>query len=187
VPSVSGAYVNRVQNAGGALSQGVELETEGRITRELRTSLSVAYLEAYYTRYPNATPTALQTLAGAKFQDLTGQTTPFAPRWSADWSIVYEIPVAANLKLRTQNDLFARAAELLNFNNDPYSAQGGYVREDLTLALAGAAGWELAVIGKNLTDRTIRTYAAAYPTSLGSFIYMTEPPRNVTLQLKYEF
>ena len=187
VPSVSGAYVNRVQNAGGALSQGVELETEGRITRELRTSLSVAYLEAYYTRYPNATPTALQTLAGAKFQDLTGQTTPFAPRWSADWSIVYEIPVAANLKLRTQNDLFGRAAELLNFNNDPYSAQGGYVREDLTLALASAAGWELAVIGKNLTDRTIRTYAAAYPTSLGSFIYMTEPPRNVTLQLKYEF
>jgi len=129
----------------------------------------------------------LQTLAGTKFQDLTGQTTPFAPRWSADWSIVYEIPVAANLKLRTQNDLFGRAAELLNFNNDPYSAQGGYVREDLTLALASAAGWELAVIGKNLTDRTIRTYAAAYPTSLGSFIYMTEPPRNVTLQLKYEF
>jgi outer membrane receptor protein involved in Fe transport len=187
VPSVSGAYVNRVQNAGGAISQGIELQTEGRITRNLRTSLSVAYLEAYYTRYPNATATAQQSLAGIKFQDLTGQTTPFAPKWSADWSVVYETPVAANLKLRLQNDLFYRAAELLNFNNDPYSVQGRYAREDLTLALGSAAGWELAVIGKNLTDRTIRTYGAAYPTSLGSYVYMTEPPRNVTLQLKYEF
>jgi iron complex outermembrane recepter protein len=187
VPSVSGAYVNRVQNAGGAISQGVELETEGRITRNLRMSLSLAYLDAYYTRYPNATATAEQSLAGIKFQDLTGQTTPFAPRWSADWSVTYETPVAANLKLRLQNDLFYRSAELLNFNNDPYSVQGGYAREDLTLALASAAGWELAVIGKNLTDRTIRTYGAAYPTSLGSYVYMTEPPRNVTIQLKYEF
>jgi outer membrane receptor protein involved in Fe transport len=83
VPSSAGTYVNRVQNAGGAISQGIEVDGSLRITPRLLTTLSGTYLDSYYTRYTNATPTALQTLQGIPVQDLSGQETPFAPKFSA--------------------------------------------------------------------------------------------------------
>jgi outer membrane receptor protein involved in Fe transport len=45
----------------------------------------------------------------------------------------------------------------------------------------------LDVIGKNLADRTILTYASGDPTATGSFIYGREMPRNVVVQARYHF
>jgi iron complex outermembrane receptor protein len=187
VPTSTGAYVNRVQNAGGAVSQGVELDTDVRITRGLRSKLSIAYMDVYYTSYPNATPTALQTLDGAHTQDLSGQRTPFAPLFSGSWSLSYEMPLVAGWSGRIENRVFATGKYFLNFNNDPYDRQAGYARDDVTLSFSSDTHWEFDVIGQNVTDRVIRTYGAALPTSLGTYVFMTEPPANVTLQVKYAF
>lgn len=186
-PTSNGAFVNRVQNAGGAVSRGIEVETSLRLLDSLRMSLSGAYLDAYYTRYANATPTAQQTLQGLRFQDLSGARPPLAPKWSGNWTIDYQLPITDGLKLRLTNTLFYKSGVFLNPNNDPFAYQRGYAREDLTIALASDQGWEVAVIGKNLTDHTIRSFGAPVPTSLGSYVYITEPPRNVSIQLKYAF
>lgn len=135
----------------------------------------------------NATPTAIQTLQGARFQDLSGARPPLAPKWSGNWTVDYSLPVTDGLTLKLTNTLFYKSGVFLNPNNDPFTRQAGYVREDLTIALASDNGWELSVIGKNLTDHVIRSFGAALPTSLGTYLYITEPPRNISLQLKYGF
>lgn len=187
VPSISGAYVNRVQNAGGSVSQGIELASDIRLSRRLSSNLSVTYLDAYYTRYPNATPTALQTLDLLHSQNLTGQHTPFAPSVAGSWALDYDVPIRAHYTLRIENRLFATTEVYLNFNNDPYDKQGGYARDDVTVAVVSDKQWEVDMIGQNVTDRMIRTFGAALPTSLGSYVFMTEAPANLTLQFKCKF
>jgi outer membrane receptor protein involved in Fe transport len=101
--------------------------------------------------------------------------------------VSYEASIGSSLTWRLENRLFASSGFLLNFNNDPNVRQRSYVREDLTLALTGKSGWELAFVGQNLTDQVIRTYGAALPASLGSYAFMTELPRNVAVQFRYSF
>jgi outer membrane receptor protein involved in Fe transport len=193
LPSTGGAYVNRVQNAGGAVSRGAEVEAAVLITPQLRTSLSGTYLHDRYTSYPNATPTALQTLQGLPGQNLAGQETPFAPKFSGSWTLSYAVNASSVLVWRIENRLFASSRFLLAFNNDPGIAQRGYAREDLTVSIAGKSGitgkssWDVAVTGQNLGNRTIRTYGAEHPVSLGSYGFMTEPPRSITIQVAFNF
>lgn len=187
VPSSSGAYVNRVQNAGGAVAQGVELELNARLTAAWRTSLSATLLDSHYTRYPNATPTALQTAQGLPVQDLSGERTPFAPGLSGNWTLSWETALTPDLTLSVSNQLYASAGVYLGFSNDPDNRQKAYLRDDLTLAVSDVGGWELALVGRNLTNEVIRSYGATLPTSLGAYVFMTEPPRSVTMQLKYAF
>ena len=187
VPSSAGAYVNRVQNAGGAISRGIEIDATWRVTQRLRTSLAATFLDSHYTSYPNATPTALQTRQGIPVQDLSGQDTPFAPELSGSWTLSYSGPLRRDLTWRIENRVFASRGFFLNFNNDRYVRQDAYAREDLTLALASEHGWEVSVTGQNLTDETIRTYGAALPATLGTYAFITELPRNVFVQLRYSF
>lgn len=187
VPSSAGTYVNRVQNAGGAISRGIEIDATFRLTPRLRTTFSGTYLDSYYTRYANATPTALQTLQGLPVQDLSGRETPFAPKFSGSWTVSYAMYLGSSLTWRIESRLFASSGFLLNFNNDPNVRQNAYAREDLTLALSSKSGWELSLLGQNLTNEVIRTYGAALPASLGTYVFMTELPRNVSVQMKYSF
>ncbi len=187
VPSSAGVYVNRVQNAGGAVSRGIELDIAWRVTSGLRTTLAATYLDSYYTSYSNATPTALQTKQGVPVQDLSGQDTPFAPHFSGSWMVSYAGSAGRGLTWRIENRLFASSGFYLNFNNDPNVRQDAYAREDLTLGLGSERGWDLSVTAQNLTNETIRTYGAALPASLGTYAFMTELPRNVFLQVRYSF
>jgi len=187
VPSTSGRYENRVQNAGGAVSRGVEAEAAVLVTPRLRSALSGGYLDNYYTSYPNATPTASQTLQGVVGQDLAGRVTPFAPKFSGSWMVAYTVKSGTVLTWRIENRLFASSRYFLAFNNDPNVAQHGYVREDLTVAIMGNAGWEILVSGQNLGNQTIRTYGAPQPVTLGTYAFLTQPPHSVAIQAKFDF
>lgn len=182
-----GGYVNRVRNAGGVVSQGIDVVASILILPQLHMSLSGTYLDAHYTRYPNATATALQTLGGSVTQDLSGQPTPFAPRISADWRLTCSLQISSALEFRFENRLYAQSRVFLDFNNDPNTTQRGYARDDITMALAGKSGWEMSITGQNLSDRTIRTYGTPLPVTLGSYAFINEPPRSVLIFLKYAF
>lgn len=187
VPSTGGAYVNRVQNAGAAVSQGVELELAWEIDSQWRSMLSLTALDAKYTRYPNATPTAAQSLAGQRFQDLSGEPILFAPDYAGQWTLSWSREIRSGLELSISNLVYASSSYFLGFSNDPYLKQPGYWRDDLTIGLSSANGWDISLIGKNLSNELIRTYGATLPASLGSNVFITEPPRSVAIQIKYGF
>jgi len=186
-PTATGTYENRVQNAGGAVARGIELDAAARVTPRLQTNVAATYLADYYTNYPNAVPTSLQTLEGAHSQSLTGQTLPNAPRFSGSWSVAYERNFASTASWRVENRVYAQTRVLLDFSNDPLLAQRSYIREDVTLAIDGRTGWELSATARNLTNAIIRTYGAPQPVSLGSFGFINEPPRSVMIQLSRQF
>ena len=114
-----------------------------------------------------------------------GARTPFAPRLSGTWAVNLAVPLTSDLTLRFDNQLYATRPYFLNFNDDPNVRQGSYAREDLTVSLTSRHGWEVSVVGKNLTDHVIRSFGAAIPATLGSYVFITEPPRNIALQLRY--
>jgi hypothetical protein len=57
------------------------------------------------------------------------------------------------------------------------------VKLGATLALLDADGnWEISLIGRNLNDKTILTFATNVVSTPGSFLAAKEPPRSISLQ-----
>ncbi len=187
VPTTSGAFVNRVQNAGGAVSKGVEAEGRFLISDTLTTAINMAYIDAKYTTFANATPTSLQVAQSIPFQDLSGEVLPNAPKFSASWTLDWEQPITDDLTLVFSNLLYYKGEHFIAQSNETFLQQGSFWREDLTLSLESDNGWSLSFIAKNLTDETIYTYGAAAAASLGQFVYFTEPPRSFAIQVQASF
>ncbi|GLS98919.1 TonB-dependent receptor [Sphingobium jiangsuense] len=176
-----------VGNAAKAVSKGAEFELDWRVTDRLRLGGSVSYLVSKYKDYPDAPPTALQTLNGIGAQDLAGRPTQRAPEWSGTVNASYVQPIGT-LELKAATTLFFTDGYFLADNLDPMLHQRGYARIDGRLSLGSPAkGWELAVIGSNLTDRKISSWCYDTPATLGSYSCVLERPRSVSFQLGYRW
>ncbi|MDF2640387.1 MAG: TonB-dependent receptor [Novosphingobium lindaniclasticum] len=121
---------------------------------------SVNYNKARYTDFPLAPCYAGQTpaqgcnLAGNTRQDLGGQTLSVAPRWTGNLGVNYEMAVGASMKLGMNVDARYSGSYLASAFGNPLSRQGKYVTLDAGLRFgAEDDNWQLAVIGKNLTNR----------------------------------
>ncbi|MBO9725030.1 MAG: TonB-dependent receptor [Novosphingobium sp.] len=121
---------------------------------------SVNYDKARYTDFPLAPCYAGQTpaqgcnLAGNSRQDLGGQTLSVAPRWTGNLGVNYEMSVGQTMKLGLNVDAKYSGAYLASAFGNPLSRQGKYVTLDAGLRFgAEDDNWQLAVIGKNLTNR----------------------------------
>jgi iron complex outermembrane receptor protein len=191
-----------VANVAGEVSEGAELELQWAPISELRFSGNLTYLHAYYSRYPDAPQTALQSFCAtsntggtiaacnaafpnpvAPNYDLTGRTPQFAPRWSASISADYIATLGNGYRLTTElapyitSDYYSYSLypDLPGLNNP------GYVRVDGRLGFEKeGSGWSVDLIGKNLTDHTIPVFVALGFAS-------KEPPRSVAIQLRYKY
>ncbi len=121
---------------------------------------SVNYDKARYTDFPLAPCYAGQTpaqgcnLAGNSRQDLGGQTLSVAPRWTGNLGVNYEMSVGQTMKLGLNVDAKYSGSYLASAFGNPLSRQGKYVTLDAGLRFgAEDDNWQLAVIGKNLTNR----------------------------------
>jgi iron complex outermembrane receptor protein len=188
--SPAGAVISLVKNAASSRSEGVELESQWRVTRDFRLGVEATYLDAHYVNYTNAGPTQLQQFQGIKIQDLSGRPTPLAPRWSENVNAAYSLPLGVHYKLTTELIGYFSSRYFLSGSgtDDPLLSQGGYGRFDARLAFESADGrWGLEVLGKNLTDRTILVSGSAVPATLGSAIVHAEMARSVALQGSYKW
>jgi outer membrane receptor protein involved in Fe transport len=121
---------------------------------------SVNYNKARYTDFPLApcyagqTPAAGCNLAGGSRQDLSGQTLSVAPLWTGNLGVNYEMSVGSAMKLGLNVDAKYSGSYLASAFGNPLSRQGKYVTLDAGLRFgAEDDNWQLAVIGKNLTNR----------------------------------
>ena len=101
--------------------------------------------------------------------------------------------IGDNLEGRATLDLLYSDEYFPSQNLDPTTVQDSYVKVNLRLALSSADGkWELALLGRNLTDEDVVTYSNPVPLSASSFGVLThfgsvEQQRNVALQASYRF
>ncbi|HWM66081.1 MAG TPA: TonB-dependent receptor [Steroidobacteraceae bacterium] len=185
----NGAVISLVKNAATSQSAGVEMEAQWLATRDLRFSAEVAYLDAHYVSYPNAGTTLEQQREGLKLQDLSGKPTSLAPRWTENISGTYSLPLWDDYHLTTEvSGYFSSRYFLSSGTDDPLLSQNAYVLLNARLAFEAPDNkWNIAIIGKNLTDRDVLTTGSALPTSLGTLIVNKEMPRSVAAQFSYRF
>ncbi|WP_439101149.1 TonB-dependent receptor [Congregibacter sp.] len=180
-----------VGNAAEATSQGLELDGRLLLTEGLTWSFAAAYLDFEFDDYQNATCSSLETLeTGATLCDRTGETNIFSPEWSASTSFDYFTSITNNWDLRARLDLNYKAEHFVEVTLNPDIQQDAYTQVNAQLALESGS-WILALVGKNLTDEEILSFATdtALSGTLGSPAYTgyLQRPRTIAAQVRYEF
>jgi outer membrane receptor protein involved in Fe transport len=172
--------VQLTTNAATSRSQGVEFETQWAMSKSFRLKSNLTYLDSRYTSYPNAGGTALQLYNGIQFQDLSGQPTEFAPKWSGSLTASYMLVFPNSYKFTTEFSPYHSSSYYLHPSDEVFFQQKSFTRLDGRLSLESADGhWSLDLIGKNLTD------AVVYASPGGYYQASKLEPRNVALQFLY--
>lgn len=179
-----------VGNAAASVSHGLELEAQWSWAPAWLMSASVAYLQSRYRDYQNG-PCTVQHIAqfGAGIPcDLSGRTTPYAPRWSSTWRFSYIRPAISGTELHTELQLGYSTGYFVDADLDPVLRQPASLTLDLRLALVADDGrWQLALAGKNLTNQTVLQAGQDIPLLAGAYAGVISEPRHVLLQLNYRF
>ncbi len=183
-----------VGNAAKATSQGVELDGRWAISDRWSMNGSLGYLDFDFDEFPNGQCNQGQApddpATGKCSYD--GKSNQYVARWSGNLALTYQRPVG-ELELRSTLDMQFSDAYNPSQNLDPRVEQDAYATWNLRLALGDAAGrWELALLGRNLTDEKIISYANDTPLAFSQFGAPTfygfiDRPRNVALQASYRF
>lgn len=179
-----------VGNAAEAISQGIDADLNWALSDTLTTSLSLSYLDAYYDSYPEAQCTTAQQIATPVgcVQDLSGDSLQYAPKWSGHWNLTWEQPLADQFLLTLASDINFSSDFITVGTLDPELEQDSYYKWDLRASLAPLDGpWEVALVGRNLTDEKTFHFGNAVPLSPGSFFKHLDRPRTVALQASWKF
>lgn len=185
-PAPNGVPVIRTVNAGAARTYGVDFDLAYRppSVEGLSINASVNWNNARYTELNNIGCYANQTIAMGcvnfpnpssldpgtglpRFtaQELSGTRMIRAPEWTANLGFDYEMPVGEGMKLQLTNNnqlssKYVTYPAVGRPNNDNY--QKGFVKVDASIALKDAEDhWEVALIGKNITDKLTTSNCSA--------------------------
>lgn len=196
-----GATAFFVQNAAEVETSGLEVDMKWAPTDGLIVSFAGTYLNAEYSDFPNA---PCWTVSGSEpvnrgncvnrgapdaSRDATGDTNLFSPEFAFNFNVDYSMPVGDSLVARgilnvNYSDEFFAASDL-----DPiYAGQDAYTMYDLRFSLGRQDGtWDVALIGKNLTDELISGNSNDQPLVPGNGFASTDRLRSYALQATYRF
>ena len=180
----SGAVTTIVGNAAGSRSQGVELSVNLRATPWLSLMSDIAYTDAKYTDYADGACTMYDLyLSSTCVQDLSGKRRSFAPEWSGNVGARVTIPIKGDNRLTIDPLVYFSSRFFLSATADPLLEQKSYAKYDLRVAIGPESGhWELALIGKNLTDKVTSIYRQPVVLGSGSVSALVDPPRTIGIQ-----
>lgn len=176
-------------NAAEARSQGVELDIRFRPTPLFSLGATGAYLNAEYLDYPGG-PCIYNAPAGcaAPTNNLAGVQLTRAPKWKGSTFLQFDVPVG-DLTLTARGSADYTSRSYLQGDMDPLNSMPGYTRYDARLALrSGNDRWELALVGRNLSNEVIISQAFYTPV-LGttSHTVMVNPPRTVSIEATFRY
>jgi len=196
-----GATAFFVQNAAEVETSGLEVDVKWAPTDGLIVSFAGTYLNAEYSDFPNA---PCWSVSGAEpvnrgdcvnrgaadaYRDATGDTNMFSPEFAFNFNVDYRIPVGNALEVRgifnmNYSDEFFAASDL-----DPiYAGVDSYTMYDLRLSIGSQDGtWDIAAIGKNLTDELVSGNSNDQPLVPGNGFASTDRLRSYALQATYRF
>jgi len=191
VSTSNGAGGFLVGNAGSARSQGLEVETEWAVAEGIVLGFSGSYLDAHYRDYTTAQcrlvdPRPNPDLANACIQ--TGERLMFAPKWSGNFNAAFSRRITGNLQVKFDTNVQMTSRFNTSSDNDPYTVQDGFAKVDARLALAEVDnGWEIALVGRNLTNEYTTVQANDMTMGRGSYFALLQRPRTIALQARINF
>ncbi|HEX7874587.1 MAG TPA: TonB-dependent receptor [Sphingobium sp.] len=118
------AIVRYLANVGSLTSDGVEAEMETFLAPGLHTKGFVGYNHAFYSNFTNSPcpPQSAPTL----ICDLTGRQVPWAPKWTADFTIDYTHSVSETADVYGLFDVNWRSQQNTTTILDPSGVIKGY-------------------------------------------------------------
>jgi outer membrane receptor protein involved in Fe transport len=187
-----------VGNAKKTTVQGWEVEGRWRIIESLTMSFAGAYLDAEYKDFKNGNCYVGESTVGGAILpggvqgcDYTGKTPGYAPKYSANLGFDHSLSLGDALMLNSSLDMQYVDEQNVHPNLDPQYEIDAYSTVDARVALE-TDHWSVAVLGKNLTDEEVLSYAGNVPLSgtfgaTGTYYGFVKRPRTVTIEARYSF
>jgi iron complex outermembrane receptor protein len=178
-----------VRNAGTSVSQGVELDTTWSPVSAMRLNLSVAYLDAQYGSFTQAscTPEQAAVVPAPCFNDLSGQPTPFNSKWTGTAGAEYRFNVGT-FQITPRVDVSVRSDYNPTTNNDPLLDQDGFTLIDARLDFTPPGErYTFGLFGKNLTDEVYTEFVGGAPFLTGVRLGDTSRGRQFGIQASVNF
>lgn len=196
-------------NAGAAVAKGIETEFEfaPKNIDGLTMNASLNYNDAKYEDFIGPCYSGQSTALGCPSptgpggfpqQDLSGKPTSAAPEWTSTVGGYFETPLTSSVSLGLGANLRYSSEYLASSLGNPISEIDSYVTVDATVRIkASDDRWEIALLGKNLSDQQYFLGAQDAPAtgsgtgtpagiSADQSGYGTTP-RQVELQFAYRF
>jgi outer membrane receptor protein involved in Fe transport len=197
-------------NAGSATNKGFEIDTEFLPpgTRGLRLRGSVQHNIARYRDFITACYTGQTQAEGCNrvapppnntpLQDLSGKPLIDAPRWTGTLGFDLDRPIRGGLVLGVSAAASYSSSYSVSPLNHPLDVQPSYTRLDAAIHLRSEnRRTQLALIGRNLTNRFVVSLAADTPLTgsppggatgtLADQTALMLPPRTVELQFSLQY
>jgi outer membrane receptor protein involved in Fe transport len=182
---------------GSARVKGMEIEGRWQATPRLRLSGSMAYLDFEWTKYFGQCYFGLTPIPtgqpNAGNCDYRGYGNQLAPKFTGVLSGEYTWPVSDTMRLRGTLDMLHSSDYITSLTLDPATIQKAYTKFNARLALSGTSDrWEVALVGRNLTDVTVLSYSGDTPLAsrlfgARSYYGFVDPPRSVALEVGLRF
>ena len=176
-----------LDNAARATTQGVEIDGRLFINDSITVGGTAAYLNAEYNEFPSAPCNRADSAAPdgvlPNTCNFSGRETPFAPDFSGnihmnlDHDIGGGFAVIGNAKLAFSSSYFTDGTL-----EEP-GRQGAWQKVDASIGIAHDTGWELSVIGTNLTDEAVLGTSQGFQGALLGYL---EQPRQVLIRAKWQ-
>jgi outer membrane receptor protein involved in Fe transport len=182
---------------GSARVMGAEVQGRWRVTPSFTLSGSMAYLDFEWTNYFGqcyyglAPIPAGQPNAGNCNYD--GFTNQLAPKFTGYLSADYKWAVGSHLRMGVTADVIYSSKYLESLTLDPATTQDAYAKVNARLSLGDANGhWEVALVGRNLTDETTVSYAGDTPLAnrlfrARSYYGFVDQPMGIALEARLNF
>ena len=194
-------------NAGSAVVKGLEVAADylPPSVNGLKLVGSAQYNIARYGTYiapcytgQTQSQGCLAASGGTLRQDLAGKPTANAPAWTGSVGADYDRPLLKDLLFGLSVRLHYSSKYSISPFGQPLAEQPSYVNFDAALRLGAADdSWQVALIGKNLTNNFVATAAydqngtgSASGGQTGTFanqLVLFAPPRTVALELTARF
>jgi iron complex outermembrane receptor protein len=168
--------VQELKNAGSVRTKGAEFDFNYRTPLEgLSLHGAIAYNKGRYIDYLASCYRGLPSpICSLRFnpitgttgllQDLSGTQLVRAPEWSGNAGANFETPLGGNLKLGVSGDMSYSDSYFTDVTSSPGSRTKSYTLFDATVRVGAEDDqWELALIGRNLTDKFYWTRGTDLP------------------------
>ena len=189
-----------VGNAAESEVEGFEADIELALAEGLVMTAAISYLDATYKSFTDAACNEAQFVAtiaagGARsdcLQDLSGKPLQFAPEWSGNIGLRYEVALSDQTDLTLGMEANFSDDVVVANDLDENLIQDGFWKLNMRASLSLMEGKiVLSAVGKNLTDEKTFTWGNDVPlSSLGfgsTYFQHIDKPRTFELKARYNF
>lgn len=182
-----------VTNAAQMRTQGLEMDLQWAVSENLTAAFSLALLDNEFTEFANSPCWASEQVADPvgclDGKDVSGSPNLFSPDMAFNVNLAYGRAVTDTVEFRSVLNVNYSDEYFVGADLDPVmTLQDAYTTVDLRLALASESdAWELALLGRNLTDEKIAQIANDQPLAPGNGFRSVDRLRSLALQFSYRW